>query len=74
MISGLRNGGTFLLNTVTPAEDIETLLPNSYKKALAKKNAKLFIINANKLAVELGLKGKTNTIMQSAFFKLNKHI
>ena len=74
MISGLRDGGTFLLNTVTPAEEIETLLPNSYKKALAQKHAKLFIINANKLAVELGLKGKTNTIMQSAFFKLNTHI
>ena len=74
MISGLRNGGTFLLNTVTPAEEIETLLPNSYKIALAQKNAKFYIINANKLAVELGLKGKTNTIMQSAFFKLNTHI
>ena len=74
MISGLRNNGTFLLNTVTPAEEIETLLPNSYKRLLAEKNAKLYIINANKLAVELGLKGKTNTIMQSAFFKLNQHI
>ena len=74
MISGLRDGGTFLLNTVTPAEEIEELLPNSYKILLAKKHAKFYIINANKLAVELGLKGKTNTIMQSAFFKLNTHI
>lgn len=74
MISGLRDGGTFLLNTDTPADRIEELLPNSYKIALAKKHAKLYIINANKLAVELGLKGKTNTIMQSAFFKLNTHI
>jgi len=74
MISGLRDGGTFLLNTVTPLEEIEELLPNSYKIHLAQKHAKLYIINANKLAVELGLKGKTNTIMQSAFFKLNQHI
>ena len=74
MIDGLRQGGTFLLNTVCPVEEIETLLPNRYKRILAERNAKFYIINANKLAVEIGLKGKTNTIMQSAFFKLNQHI
>ncbi|PAT02076.1 pyruvate:ferredoxin (flavodoxin) oxidoreductase [Candidatus Izimaplasma bacterium ZiA1] len=74
MIGGLRNGGRFLLNTVTPKEEINELLPNSVKKALADKNAKLYIINAVKLAEEVGLGGMINTIMQSAFFALNEQI
>lgn len=74
MIKGLRDGGTFLLNTVTPKEEIESLLPNSYKILLAKKKARFFIINAVDLAHKIGLGRRTNTIMQSAFFKLNEHI
>lgn len=70
MISGLKNGGTFLLNCVWDKDEVVKHLPNSVKKALAEKNAKFYIINANKLAAEIGLKGRTNTIMQSAFFKL----
>ena len=76
MLKGLRKGGTFLLNTVTPASEIETLLPNKVKKQLAEKKAKLFIINGNKLALECGFRPGlgVNTIMQSAFFKLNQQI
>jgi len=74
MIAGLREGGTFLLNTVTPKEEVEALLPNKVKKQLAEKNAKLYIINAVKLAEEAGLGGMINTIMQSAFFALNEQI
>ncbi len=74
MIKGLRDGGTFLLNTVTPKEEIEEFLPNSVKIQLAKKHAKFYIINAVDLAVQIGLGRRTNTIMQSAFFKLNEHI
>ncbi len=74
MIGGLRKGGTFLLNTVTPPEEVEELLPAKVKKQLAEKEAKLYIINAVKLAEEAGLKGRTNTIMQSAFFALNEQI
>jgi pyruvate-ferredoxin/flavodoxin oxidoreductase len=74
MIGGLRQGGTFLLNTVTPASEVEGFLPAKIKKQLAEKEAKLFIINAVKLAEQAGLKGRTNTIMQSAFFALNQQI
>ncbi len=74
MIGGLRQGGTFLLNTVSPIEKIETLLPNRVKRQLAQKKAKLYIINAVKMAEEAGLGEMINTIMQSAFFKLNPQI
>ncbi len=76
MIKGLRNGGTFLLNTVCPASDIEKLLPNSYKAILAQRNAKLYIINANAAARDCGFRAGlgVNTIMQSAFFKLNEQV
>ncbi|MBN2604795.1 MAG: pyruvate:ferredoxin (flavodoxin) oxidoreductase, partial [Bacilli bacterium] len=74
MINGLRNNGTFLLNTVVPVEELEAFLPNKVKKALAEKNAKFFIMNAVKLAEEVGLDGMINTVMQSAFFALNEQI
>ncbi len=74
MLKGLKEGGTFLLNTTTPLEDIETLLPNRVKRQLAQKKAKFYIINAVELAYEIGLGRRINTIMQSAFFKLNDHL
>ncbi len=76
MISGLRNGGTFLLNTVVDKDHIEQRLPNSYKRLLAQKNAKFYIIAANAAARECGFRPGlgVNTIMQSAFFKLNEQI
>ncbi len=74
MIEGLREGGTFLLNTITKPEDVEKLLPNKVKRQLAEKNAKLYVINAFKLAEEVGLGEMINTIMQSAFFSLNEQI
>ena len=70
MISGLKDGGTFLLNTVWSEEELLHNVPNSFKKELAEKNAKFYTINATKLAEEIGLGNRTNTIMQSAFFKL----
>ena len=74
MVDGLRENGTFLLNTVTPPNEVEALLPNKVKKLLAEKNAKLYVINAVKLAEEAGLGIMINTIMQSAFFALNEQI
>jgi pyruvate-ferredoxin/flavodoxin oxidoreductase len=74
MVAGLRKGGTFLLNTVTPEDGIEDLLPAHVKKQLAEKEANLYIINAVKLAEEAGLGIMINTIMQSAFFALNEQI
>ncbi len=74
MLGGLRKGGRFLLNTQVPKEEIEAYLPNKVKRQLAEKDAKMYIINANDLAAEIGLGRRTNTIMQSAFFKLNEHL
>ena len=74
MLSCLKDGGTFLLNTVHSADEIEAHLPNAFKKALAQKNAKFYIIDAVHLAREIGLGNRTNTILQSAFFKLNEQI
>ena len=74
MLSSLKQGGTFLLNTVKKGEELMEFLPNSFKKALALKNAKFYVIDAVDLAREIGLGGRTNTIMQSAFFKLNEQI
>lgn len=72
MLKGLRKNGIFLLNTVHKAEEIENFLPNRYKRILAERNAKLFIVNANQIAKDIGLGNRTNTIMQSSFFKLNE--
>ncbi len=74
MVGGLREGGTFLLNTIETAETVANILPNSVKKALAEKNAKFFIIDAVHLGVKIGLGNRINTIMQAAFFKLNEQI
>ena len=76
MIDGLRDGGTFLLNTVVDKDHIEGRLPNKYKRLLAQKHAKFYIIAANAAARECGFRAGlgVNTIMQSAFFKLNEQI
>ncbi|MBP6466526.1 MAG: pyruvate:ferredoxin (flavodoxin) oxidoreductase [Fusobacteriaceae bacterium] len=70
MLSGLRNGGTFLLNCIWDKDEVVKHLPNSVKKQLATKKAKFYTLNATKLGEEIGLGNRTNTIMQSAFFKL----
>lgn len=74
MLSGLRKGGTFLLNTIYNAEEIIEKMPNKIKKILAEREAKFYIIDAITLAREIGLGNRTNTILQSAFFKLNEQI
>jgi pyruvate-ferredoxin/flavodoxin oxidoreductase len=71
MISGLRPGGTFLLNTIHSEKEIVERLPNEFKKMLADKKVKFYILDAVTLARTIGLGRRTNTIMQSAFFKLN---
>ena len=68
---GLREGGTFLLNSVWDKEDVGNHLPDHIKKYFAQKNIKLYIINATKIADEIGLGNRTNTILQSAFFKIS---
>ena len=74
MLSSLKDNGTFLLNTTKPVEELIEFMPNSFKAELAKKHAKFYIIDATTLARQIGLGNRTNTIMQSAFFKLNEQI
>ena len=74
MISELKQNGTFLLNSNRPIDELLEFIPNSVKVALAKKNAKFYVIDAISLAAEIGLGNRTNTIMQSSFFKLNEQI
>ena len=74
MVRDLKDGGTFLLNTTMSAEEVENRLPNRMLKGLADHHAKFYIINANKLAAETHMGRHTNTILQSAFFKLNEQI
>ena len=70
MVSALKDGGTFLLNCHWTAEELNEQLPASMKQALARKNARLYTIDAIKLAKQVGMGGRINTIMQAAFFKL----
>lgn len=70
MLRGIQKGGTFLLNSLWDADEIENILPNKVKRQLAEKEIKFYILNATKVAEEIGLGNRTNTILQSAFFKL----
>ena len=67
---GLQNGGTFLLNTVWEGEELAKHLPNKVKRCFAEKNINVYYINATKIAQEIGLGNRTNTILQSAFFRI----
>jgi len=70
LLKGIKKGGTFLLNSPWSAEEMEEKLPNSLKRELAKKNVKFYNIDAFKLAEEIGMGERINTIMQAAFFYL----
>jgi len=70
VLKGLKPGGSFLLNSVHDAETTCRTLPDRMKVYLAKNRINFYIINATKIAAELGLGSRTNTIMQSAFFKI----
>ena len=70
VLTGLKKGGTFLLNTIWSPEELESNLPAKYKKYMADKNIKFYTINATQIAHDLGLGNRTNMIIQSAFFKL----
>ncbi|MDO5460363.1 MAG: pyruvate:ferredoxin (flavodoxin) oxidoreductase [Bacteroidales bacterium] len=71
---GLQNGGTFLLNTVWDGEELVKNLPNNVKKYFADNNITVYYINATKIAQEIGLGNRTNTILQSAFFRITQVI
>ena len=74
VMRGLQPGGTFLLNTIWEGEELAKNLPNKVKKYLAKNNITLYYINASKIAREIGLGNRTNTILQSAFFRITEVI
>ena len=67
---GIKEGGTFLLNSPWTLAEMEKELPAHMKNAIAKNHLKFYNINAIKLAREVGMGVRINTIMQSAFFKL----
>ena len=67
---GLQKNGTFLLNTIWEGEELVKNLPNKVKKYFADNNIKVYYINATKIAQEIGLGNRTNTILQSAFFRI----
>ena len=70
MVKGLRDNGTFLLNTSWTVEEAQEQLPNFMKRYFADHNINFYIINANAVAREIGMR-QSNTILQAAFFKLS---
>ncbi len=70
MVSDLKKGGTFLLNTAWTVEELSERLPGDVKRYIANNDIKLYTIDAISVARELGLGGRVNTILQAAFFKL----
>ena len=71
---GLQKNGTFLLNTIWEGEELAANLPNNVKKYFADNNISVYYINATKIAQEIGLGNRTNTILQSAFFRITEVI
>ncbi len=71
---GLRDNGTFLLNTIWEGEELAKNLPAKVKKYFADHNITVYYINATKIAQEIGLGNRTNTILQSAFFRITEVI
>ena len=74
VLKGLKKGGSFLLNSIWDAEETKDRLPNNMKKFMAENEINFYIINGTKLGEDLGLGTRTNTIMQSAFFKITQVI
>ncbi|MDD4502065.1 MAG: pyruvate:ferredoxin (flavodoxin) oxidoreductase [Clostridia bacterium] len=74
IVSDVKKGGTFLLNTGWTVEEMEERLPGHMKRYIAKNNVKFYTIDAVKIAQDLGLGGRTNMILMSAFFKISNII
>ena len=70
ILKGIKPNGTFLLNSMYSAEETVKNLPSKIRKELAEKNINFYIIDATEIAEEIGLGNRTNTILQSAFFKI----
>lgn len=72
LLKGLKKGGTFLLNCTWNEEELDKNLPASMKRYIAENDINFYTIDATRIAREIGLGGRINMIMQSAFFKLSE--
>ncbi len=70
VLKGIKEGGTLLLNSLWDEEETIKRIPDNVKAVIGKKKINFYIINASKIAAEIGLGNRTNTILQSAFFKI----
>ena len=70
VLKGIKEGGSLLLNSLWDEEETLKRIPDHVKAVIGRKHIKLYIINATKIAAEIGLGGRTNTILQSAFFRI----
>ena len=70
LLDGIKQGGTFVLNSSWSAEDMESKIPGHLKQIIARKKLNFYTIDAVKIASQVGLGGRINMIMQTAFFKL----
>ena len=74
VIRGLQKNGTFLLNTIFEGDELVKFIPNRIKRYFAENNITVYYMNASKIAQEIGLGNRTNTILQSAFFRITEVI
>ncbi|MGP1621538.1 MAG: pyruvate:ferredoxin (flavodoxin) oxidoreductase [Candidatus Cryptobacteroides sp.] len=74
VLKGIKEKGTLLLNSLWDEEETLKRIPENVKAVIGRKHINLYIINATKIASEIGLGGRTNTILQSAFFKITNII
>ncbi|AMP21090.1 pyruvate:ferredoxin (flavodoxin) oxidoreductase [endosymbiont 'TC1' of Trimyema compressum] len=72
VLEGIKENGTFLLNTPWSGVELEEKLPAKIKRILAEKNVNFYTIDADQIAREVGLGNRTNMVMQAAFFKLSE--
>ena len=70
VLKGIKEGGSLLLNSLWDEEETLKRIPDHAKAVIGRKHIRLYIINATKIAAEIGLGGRTNTILQSAFFRI----
>jgi len=70
VLDGIKDGGTFVLNCAWTAEELDKKLPAAMRRTIAEKKLKFYTVDAVKIAQEVGLGGRINMIMQTAFFKL----
>ena len=70
-LKNLVPGGTFLLNTPYPTEEVWAKLPTPVQETLLAKKAKFYVIDATRVARDSGMGGRINTIMQVCFFALS---